>query len=168
MKGCKALMAHRLSKEAKSLLCKMIAAANPTQYICERFAGLSSSDDDKLRRLIRELIEEGFINVPLWADNLPYHVSINSSAYVYNEEQSTYEPASSVTIINDNSIKIGDNNVIRKSHIGKMKGEETSSEKQPFHQRHPWITAIVASLIAGFILLFSFWGRIIAFLEGVF
>ena len=76
--------------------------------------------------------------------------------------------ASSVTIIHDNSIKIGDNNIIRKSLIGKMEAEKTTTNKQPFHQRHPWITAIVASLIAGFILLFSFWGRIIAFFERVF
>ena len=161
-------MAHQLTKDAKSLLSELIAADNPTRYLCERFAGLSSSDDDKLRRLIRELIEKGFINIPLWADNLPYHVSINSAAYDLNEEQSVQGQASSVTIIHDNSIKIGDNNIIRKSHIGKMEAEKATANKQPFHQRHPWITAIVASLIAGFILLFSFWGRIIAFFDGVF
>lgn len=61
-------MAHQLTKDAKSLLSELIAADNPTQYLCKRFAGLSSSDDVKLRRLIRELIEKGFINIPLWAD----------------------------------------------------------------------------------------------------
>lgn len=161
-------MAHQLTKDAKSLLSELIAADNPTQYLCKRFAGLSSSDDVKLRRLIRELIEKGFINIPLWADNLPYHVSINSASYDINEDQSVQGQASSVTIIHDNSIKIGDNNIIRKSLIGKMEAEKTTINKQPFHQRHPWITAIVASLIAGFILLFSFWGRIIAFFEGAF
>lgn len=36
----------------------------------------------------------------------------------------------------------------------------------PFHQKHPWIYAIIASLIAGFFLMFSFWGKIISFFEG--
>lgn len=163
-------MAHQLSKDAKSLLCELIAADNPTQYLCDRFTDLSFSEDEKLRRLIRELKDEGFIDIPLWADNLPYHVSINGAAYAYNEEQSVQGHASSVTIINDNSINIGDNNIIRKSLIGKMEGEveKTTSNKQPFHKRHPWITAIVASLIAGLILMFSFWDKIVAFLEGVF
>ena len=161
-------MAHQLSKDAKSLLCELIAADNPTQYLCDRFAGLSFSEDEKLRRLIRELKEEGFIDIPLWADNLPYHVSINGAAYAYNDEQSVQGQATSVTIINDSSINIGDNNIIHNSLIGEAESEKTTPNKQPFHQRHPWITAIIASLIAGLILMLPFWDKIVAFLEGVF
>ena len=74
----------RLPRNSKQLLDEIIAADNPADMLAKRFDGLTNSEDVELRSIIRELREEGFINVR-WADNVPYFVTINNSARTYNE-----------------------------------------------------------------------------------
>ncbi len=62
-------------------------------------------------------------------------------------------------------IQIGDNNIIKNSVIT---SEGCSKEKKKWWDRHPVLAGAIASLIVGFILMFSFWDRIISYLEGLF
>lgn len=72
----------KLSSKAKELLDDILLATNPTDMLSKRFDGLSGTEDDELRSIIRELRECGYISVN-WAENRPYRVVINSSARTY-------------------------------------------------------------------------------------
>lgn len=66
-------------------------------------------------------------------------------------------------------INIGDNNKIKKSNIvEKLEVKEIPNVKESFYKKHPVISSFLISLIAGIILLFSFWDKIINMVEGVF
>lgn len=90
----------RLSRNSKQLLDEIMAADNPADMLAKRFDGLTNSENAELRSIIRELREEGFINVQ-WADNVPYFVTINNSAHTYNERLQEYEYDSSNDCTND-------------------------------------------------------------------
>ena len=59
------------------------------------------------------------------------------------------------------SIKIGDNNTIMNSKITEKNGDSSSGLKSI-------MIAAIVSLVVGFILLFSFWGDIVSWIEGLF
>ena len=133
----------RLPRNSKQLLDEIIAADNPADMLAKRFDGLTNSEDAELRSIIRELREEGFINVR-WADNVPYFVTINNSARTYNERLQEYESEKRACVTIDQSVKIGNGN------------------------KHPILTGVIGAVIAGAILMFSFWEKLVAFIEGVF
>lgn len=64
-------------------------------------------------------------------------------------------------------IKIGNNNKISKSTIAESVSGNSEPPKKSWYEKHPVIGGIIISLVAGFILLFSFWGKIVQFIEGV-
>ncbi len=66
------------------------------------------------------------------------------------------------------SIEIGDNNIIKNSTIANTVNGVTESKKKNWCEKHPIISGIIVSVIAGVILLFSFWADIVKFIEGVF
>ena len=66
------------------------------------------------------------------------------------------------------SINIGNNNKIKNSNIAERIENNYNSPPKTFYERHPIICGILISLIAGFVLLFSFWDKIIDFLEDLF
>jgi hypothetical protein len=61
-------------------------------------------------------------------------------------------------------IKIGNNNRINDSIIME---NSNKSEKKNFCEKHPILVAIFASVVAGVILLFSFWEKIVSAVEGI-
>ena len=61
------------------------------------------------------------------------------------------------------SINIGDNNKIKRLEIN-----DDQSVKKSFYEKHPVICGFLISLVAGIVLLFSFWDRIVNLIEGVF
>lgn len=156
----------KLPQNSKHLLDEIIAADNPADMLAKRLNGLTNSEDAELRSIIRELREEGFINVH-WADNVPYFVTINNSARTYNERLQEYESEKRVSVNIDQSVKIGDGNKICDSTIASLV-QETSSSKKTFWEKHPILTGVIGAVIAGAILMFSFWGKIVTFIEGVF
>ena len=127
---------------------------------------LTNSEDAELRSIIRELREEGFINVR-WADNVPYFVIINNSARTYNERLQEYESEKRACVTIDQSVKIGNGNKICDSTIASLV-QEAASPKKTFWEKHPILTGFIGAVIAGAILMFSFWEKIVAFIEGVF
>lgn len=70
------------------------------------------------------------------------------------------------------SINIGNNNKIVSSNIAeKIENSSTndsSSKKMGFFNKHPIISGFIISFLAGFILLFSFWEKIVMWVEGAF
>lgn len=156
----------RLPQNSKQLLDEIIAADNPADMLAKRFDGLTNSEDAELRSIIRELREEGFINVQ-WADNVPYFVTINNSARTYNERLQEYESEKRASVTIDQSVKIGNGNTICDSTIASLV-QEAVSLKKTFWEKHPLLLGVIGAVIAGVILTFSFWGKIVAFIEGVF
>ncbi len=59
------------------------------------------------------------------------------------------------------SIRIGNNNTIIKSKITENSGDSSNGLRSI-------LIAAAISLIVGFILLFSFWGDIVSWIEGLF
>ena len=118
----------RLSRNSKQLLDEIMAADNPADMLAKRFDGLTNSEDAELRSIIRELREEGFINVQ-WADNVPYFVTINNSARTYNERLQEYESEKRASVTIDQSVKIGNGNTICDSTIASLVQEAVSPKK---------------------------------------
>ena len=156
----------KLPRNSKQLLDEIIAADDPADMLAKRFDGLTNSGDDEFRSIIRELCEEGFINVQ-WADGVPYFVTINNSARTYNEHLQENESEKRASVAIDQSIKIGNGNKIYDSIITNQV-QEATSPKKTFWEKHPILTGVIIAVIAGVILMFSFWGEIVTFIEGMF
>lgn len=160
---------YKLPANAEALLHEILQADNPVDMLCERFKGISHTEDDALRGILRQLREEGYININ-WASNVPYQVIINNSARVYDEQLAEYEKnklAQQSAYYVNQSINIGDGNTIKDSTIAN-KVVNTLENKKSFYDKHPVICGFLISLVAGIVLLFSFWSKIIEFIEGVF
>ena len=65
-------------------------------------------------------------------------------------------------------IKIGDKNKIKNSIVTENGNVHKDTQKKGFVERHPIFIGLIISLIAGFILMFSFWKDIIGWLENLF
>lgn len=112
----------KLPSNTKKLLDEIINAENPTQYLSDRFDAATAQEDDELRSLLRELKEGGFITIPMWADDKPYHVIINNTARTYDERLAEYEAdraaKQNITYnITDQSVTIGNGNKIKGATI---------------------------------------------------
>lgn len=80
----------KLPANSEKLLLELIQADNPVQMLGVRFEQASQREDDELRGILRELRERGYINVQ-WADNVPYYLTLNNSARIYEEQLAGYE-----------------------------------------------------------------------------
>lgn len=161
---------YKLPNNSKKLLDELIDSENPTNTLSEKFRNATPEQVQNLRSIVRELSEYGYIQVTRWAGNLPYSVIINNSARTYNERLEEYESSkksSPITIV-DNSIKIGDGNVIEKSSFNSNNNQQQTNEHKNFSEKHPVITGIIVSVIGGIILMFSFWKTIVEWIERLF
>ena len=79
----------KLPSNSENLLHKLVGADNPAQILCSLFEKASPKEDDELRGIIRELRQEGYIDVK-WADDVPYFVTLNNSARAYEEQLAEY------------------------------------------------------------------------------
>ena len=68
-------------------------------------------------------------------------------------------------------IKIGNNNTIKNSNIAETINDCSSqnpNNKKTFYEKNPVICGFLISLVAGVVVLFSFWNSIISWIEGWF
>lgn len=79
----------KLPSNSENLLHKLAGADSPAQILCSLFEKASPKEDDELRGIIRELRQEGYIDVK-WADNVPYFVTLNDSARTYEKHLAEY------------------------------------------------------------------------------
>lgn len=166
---------NKLPSNTKKLLDELVSAENPTQYLADRFDSATATEDDELRSLLRELKDGGYITIPMWADNKPYHVVINNAARTYDERLAEYEAeraaVQNITYnITDKSVTIGNGNKIKGSTIaGEIDNSSVNTpEKKSFFVDHPVLSAIIAGVIVAFVMMFSFWEKIVDFIEGLF
>ena len=75
---------------SRTLLREIIDSENPVQMLQTRFDQSLPKEDNELRSLLRELIQEGFMDID-WADDVPYYIEINNSARTYDEREAEYE-----------------------------------------------------------------------------
>lgn len=161
---------NKLPSNTKKLLDEIVSAENPTQYLSDRFDAATATEDDELRSLLRELKEGGYISI-MWAENKPYRVVINNAARTYDERLAEYETervaVQNITYnITDQSLTIGNGNKIKGSTVaGKI---ENTPEKKSFFAERPLLATIIGGVIVAFIMLFSFWEKIVDFIEGLF
>ena len=80
----------KLPKNSEKLLCEMMHTDNPVQLLSERFGNASLQEDSKLRAILRELREEGYINIS-WANDEPCFIEFNNMAWTYEERLSEHE-----------------------------------------------------------------------------
>lgn len=67
------------------------------------------------------------------------------------------------------SIKIGDNNKIKKSKIiDNSNSTRDNTSKESFANRHPILIGIIGSIIASVIMMFSFWDKISEVIKNLF
>lgn len=59
----------KLPLNSEKLLHKIICTDNPVQVLCRLFEKASPKEDDELRGIIRELQQEGYIDIK-WADGV--------------------------------------------------------------------------------------------------
>lgn len=61
-------------------------------------------------------------------------------------------------------IKIGNNNKIKNSTISENLTIENDN-KENWFQKHPVVTGILSAVVAGFVLMFSFWSDLVEFIQ---
>lgn len=74
-----------LPKNSMDLLKKLLEQDNPIEYMKSLFKDLDQKSDSRLRAMMRDLKEKGYI-ITSWADNVPYYIEFNEKAYAINEE----------------------------------------------------------------------------------
>lgn len=144
-----------LSKDAIRLYKELLHSDNPTQYMVDLFNKATSDENMKLRHLLKQLCENQFISIPMWADNLPWHI------IVYDDMEESLDTKTDNGNIH---IVIGDNNRITNSTLGNS--YEKTKEKG-FVKKHPILISVIVSFIVGFVLLFSFWEKLVGIIEGI-
>lgn len=141
-----------------------------------------ASDEDVLK-LFNDLLEYYELNIkdlPNEVEYIPLYnkckkvivdikMKTDSHTCIDNSSKQKKIEKAEVTYI-DNSIHIGNNNQIRDTDIN---GTKTSinEEKTTFANKHPIITGLIVSgiagLVVGFLFLFSFWKDIVIWIEGL-
>lgn len=66
------------------------------------------------------------------------------------------------------SIRIGNNNKIKKSVIAENSKVSEKKENKKWYEKHPIFIAVAAAVIAGIVLKFSMWDRMIEMIEHLF
>ncbi|ERI90650.1 hypothetical protein HMPREF1982_03688 [Clostridiales bacterium oral taxon 876 str. F0540] len=85
-------MFRTLTPKVRALFAEILENRdNLDVYFENKFEDLSYDDDVVLRGMISELIDKDLISVPLWAENLPYNVSITYNGTIYFEQESEFE-----------------------------------------------------------------------------
>ena len=83
-------MLTKLPSNSEKLLYELVQADNPTEVLCKKVKAATGKDEEELFGIIKELRQEGYIDVK-WADDLPYIVTLNNSARTYSEQLEEYE-----------------------------------------------------------------------------
>ena len=147
-----------LSSNSRKLLYEIVNDDNPSAFLSKKFDGASINEKNEMRGILRELTDNGFLQI-MWADDKPYYVTLNKSARDYEEQFADYQRKEKFE--RAESIIIGNNNTIKNSVIAGFVNENESKQPQSFYERHPVICSILVSLFTGIVLLFPFWKKIV-------
>lgn len=70
------------------LLHQLLDQENPVEYVQYLFKDVDYKTDNRLRAMMRDLRERGYINTA-WANDMPYIIEFNEKAYTIDEEEKT-------------------------------------------------------------------------------
>lgn len=151
-----------MSSAARELLSELMSVSNPNEYLGKKYSSCTDQDKESLNAAIGELEQAGFLSV-FWADNIAYRITLKNGS---TEKDSIGD----IENINGNEtvLIIGDNNSIKNSSIGINNNIIGDQGKKGFWEKHPFALALITAIIATFIMMFSFWDKIVAFIEGLF
>ena len=154
-----------LPSNLRKLLFEIVSSDNPSAFLSRKMDGASAKERDELRGILHELTENGFLHI-MWADDKPYHVMINNSARAYEEQLAEYQRKQKSE--RTESVIIGNNNTINNSFIAGSINVNESKQPKSFYEKHPVICGISISLVAGIVLLFPFWKKVVEFIRRLF
>lgn len=97
-------------KNSKELLKQLLDKDNPVEYMGYLFEGLDVKTDSRLRAMMRDLKEEGYIST-FWASDVPYIIEFNEKAYNFDENNTPTMGNGSSVIYNTYNITNGNANV---------------------------------------------------------
>lgn len=83
-------MFYKLPSNSRNLLKEILESDEPVEMLDKRFENCTNKEDSELRAIIRDLIDNGLIEVQ-WADNVPYYIEINNLGRTYFEREDEYE-----------------------------------------------------------------------------
>lgn len=153
-----------LSDNSQKLLSDLVRVDNPTMFLDDLYSNCYGKEKEELNRMIDELCDGSYLKVK-WANLKPYLVNVTSKGRIYEEQMKKYQ----ADAMRDSSIFIGDNNKFSNTVISNGSSSSARSDNdKKVSEKHPIITNVLISLIVGFILLFPFWQKLIAFLGEVF
>ncbi len=149
-----------MSPSAKELLSELRKTSDPSVYLANKYNTCTDQEKRNLNKAIGELERAGLLTV-FWADNIAYNINLRC------ENNDTDSVGSNTLNESETVLIIGDNNKIKNSSIGINNGAGGQGKKR-FWENHPFALALITAIIAAFIMMFSFWGKIVAFIEGMF
>lgn len=158
---------EKLPNNSRIILQQINRADNPAEMLSNMFDNCSTKEEEELRSILSELREKGYLTIK-WASNKPYIVNISNSARTYEERLREYDiEKSKMTNI---EVNIGNNNHFKGTpiNIANHNFGECKTESMKFYEKHPITCAFLISIIAGFVLMFKFWGDIVMFIEKIF
>lgn len=101
----------KLPSNSEKILLELVESEKPTEALYSRYEGISDQEEQVLDGIVRELTECGYIDV-MWADNMPWNVTLNNSARTYGECLTEYEAQKMAQISQETKVK----NIIFISH----------------------------------------------------
>ena len=101
----------KLPSNSEKILLELVKSENPAQTLCAQYEGISDQEEQVLDGIVRELAECGYIDI-MWADNMPWNVTLNNSARTYGEYLAEYEAQKMAQMSQENKAK----NIIFISH----------------------------------------------------
>ena len=74
-----------IPSDSMQLLYMLLHVENPEQYMEKLFEGADNKTDSRLRAMMRDLKEKGYLTAK-WADDIPYIIDFNEKAYALKWE----------------------------------------------------------------------------------
>lgn len=84
-------LTRRLPSNTLKLLLAIVDSDDPAAMLQDRFEKSGYDEDKALLGMIRELVSEGYIRVPIWKDDVPQYVEIDDSVRAYEEPGDNYQ-----------------------------------------------------------------------------
>jgi len=97
-------------KNSKELLKQLLEKDNPEEYMEYLFDGLDTKMDSRLRAMMRDLKEDGYLHT-FWASNVPYLIEFNEKAYNFDEKDASTVGSGGSIVYNNYNITNGNANI---------------------------------------------------------
>jgi hypothetical protein len=75
----------KLTPDSAKLLLELVSSDEPAVFLRARFERSNDAAYKDISLMLRELISEGYIRVPVWKDDIPQYVELDDAALAYAE-----------------------------------------------------------------------------------